>query len=205
MSDNGFGDIMASTIVRPNGDDSIEFSRSTGSYNYGCVDEAVASDTDYVYCELDTMHLDYYDTYDIPTISKSSGTINSVKVHIRAKCDTSGRASIDAWLNGDEHPTLQSITTSFVNYSFEWTINPDTGDPWTWDEVASLLTVGIEAHQAWELNAGTFFVSQVYVEVDYDYAWRGTVMDVENPGAVMGVNDENIEEVMEIDTKEGEI
>jgi hypothetical protein len=197
---------MSVITLRPNSDVSIEFSRSTGSYNYACVDEATLDLNDYVYCEITRAGTtEYCDTYGLSLPDKGSGPINSITVHIVEGCDSSFYGDVIGCLNGYEHPTPQEIIHTWGTLrSFEFTTNPATSGAWTWDDLDD-ITVGVIGRQAdASLDVNTFFVYQVYVEVDYDYAWRGTVMDVENPLEVMDVADENISQVMDVETKKGE-
>jgi hypothetical protein len=60
-SDNSWCGEGHVVCLRPSGDSSVQWSRSTGSYNYACVDETVASASDYVYDAGTSGHKDLYD------------------------------------------------------------------------------------------------------------------------------------------------
>ncbi|GAI22719.1 unnamed protein product, partial [marine sediment metagenome] len=63
----------------------------------------------------------------------------------------------------DNGPVVQ-ITTSYDTYSNQWNNNPQTGNPWTWDEIDALqIGVGIRRPKPGNYTR----VTQVYAEVNY--------------------------------------
>ncbi|GAI91751.1 unnamed protein product, partial [marine sediment metagenome] len=107
----------------------------------------------------------YRDLYALPAHS-GSGVINKVTVHIRCKLGAgpslnTGKASLRT--NGVTHDSevLTGVST-WAPYSWEHVVNPETTDPWTWDEIDALeIGVSLFGH------IDTAYCTQVYVEVDY--------------------------------------
>ena len=96
-----------------------------------------------------------------------SGTINSVTVYVRAK-ENNVSADGRLWLALRTHGTnyfgsQNNLTTSWVNYSWVLTTNPNTGLPWTWAEIDA-LQAGMKGKEYWGMY--NVVVTQVYVEVD---------------------------------------
>jgi len=108
----------------------------------------------------------YRDLYALPAHS-GSGTINSVKVYARIY----GHLFSDLfYIRIKTHASTyeQSFNPNAVDtwetHFYTWTNNPNTNEPWTWDEIDALQAgVGI-------IPADFFYqakCTQVYVEVDY--------------------------------------
>ena len=109
------------------------------------------------------------DLYNIPDHSLGSDTINYVKVYAVAKVETVFKLVTHLYIhiktNGveDNGPEAQ-ITTSYATYSNQWNNNPQTGNPWTWDEIDALqIGVGIQRPKSGNYTR----VTQVYAEVNY--------------------------------------
>lgn len=162
------------TTIYPNGDVSIQLSRSTGSYNYACVDETPPSDTDYVYIEATNYgDNDGWDLYSTNSPSLSSVTINSVKVSWRAK-KSSGTGVI-----GTGHPRIRALsqsvtegtevvlTTTWTARSQTWNTNPQTSASWTLSEVND-LDVGVYLYALTPSGLSKFsYCSQVNVTITW--------------------------------------
>lgn len=111
----------------------------------------------------------HYCEFNLPNHTTETDTIVSVKVVIRCRDEEdgkSGAAGCRIKMGGvgyNKSPNGET-TTNYVNYSYEWTTNPQTGLPWTWDEIDAL-------------QAGVYFLAtvpvnwprctQLYVEVEY--------------------------------------
>ncbi|KKM06403.1 hypothetical protein LCGC14_1744370, partial [marine sediment metagenome] len=111
------------------------------------------------------------DTYNVPNHTTEEGIINSVKVVIRCRTTSSGSdAQAREVLHIDGTSYLGDINVlpadnTFHDYSFIWTVSPDTSNPFTWSEIDSMeIGVTLKSHG---VGSGTAFVTQVYVEVDY--------------------------------------
>ena len=160
-------------IVRPSSNYSTlnDFAASAGQ-KYECVDEETPNgDDDYIY-KTDASSGQGFD--NLPTLP--DGTILGVAVYVVAKeigGDTTIRPRLytgDNVTNGA--PTAQNITTSYAEYSYEWTTNPATSEAWTKAEVEGTdethPLVGWGFYSA-GIDAGeTTRVTQVYLVVRYN-------------------------------------
>ena len=162
---------MPILTLRPNSDVSVQMTRSTGSYNYGNVDESIADDGDYN-CYLSPVTADsvtLIDKLGLPNHSSQAGTINSVTVYIRHKwISYTGGASIYIGVN-DNYGSNITPTSSWVTSSRAMTTNPGTSVAWTWqnidDMVIDIKTI-VNGDGKYGSNVG---YSWAYVEVDYNY------------------------------------
>jgi len=166
---------MTTVTLRPSANGVlIELTPSPGTLqNYQCVDEETPNDdTDYVLLAGSSVEAQTkYDYYDIPTTGIPAGsTINSVTVYTRGRKVQLG--TIIARICGCVHTynvayegTFKSLTTSWANYSDTWTTNPNTGLPWTLDEV-NAMQIGVGLYTAKNENVEAD-CTQVYVVVDY--------------------------------------
>ena len=184
----------ANEILRPtaNGDETnISDQYPDSGAHWDKVDEET-SDGDSTY--VSTEWWDWQeDLYEISNHTTGYGQINYVKVYAVAKGERIKQASLYIHIktNGVEYNGPQeTLTTSYATYSYQWTTNPQTGSPWTWNEIDALqIGVGIRAPQA---NRWTR-VTQVYVEVNY------TPQDYNSPGTITSVNLLSGEKVASID------
>ena len=152
---------------------------NTGEEHWEDVDEA-ASDGDSSY--VSTEYWDWQeDLYNITDHSVGSGNINYVKVYAVAKSERERNANLYIHIktNGVEYNSPQvTTTTSYATYTYQWSTNPQTGQPWTWDEIDALqIGVGIKNPQPHRWTR----VTQVYAEVNYtqiSYHPTGTVTSV---------------------------
>jgi len=163
-------------ILRPNSSGSYtQCSKQGSSQNYRCVDEVVADDdSTYVYAQGGAVELD---TYNIDNCSQGTGIINSVTVHARAQAYYSGacddmRMQIALRTNSTTYYG-DNITLigngGWSNYSANWTLNPDSGLPWTWLEIDA-LQAGIKLYDD---GSGYPECTQVYAEINYNPLFQG--------------------------------
>jgi len=176
------GGAGATETLRPNaaGDETLIEDQypDTGEEHWEDVDEA-SSDGDSTY--VFTGFWDWQeDLYNIADHSEGSGgDINYVKVYAVARGTKVNQSSLFMHIktNGVEHNgTWTQVTTSYATYSYQWNTNPQTGNPWTWDEIDALqIGVGIRrSHPSGETR-----VTQVYTEVNYTaYNPTGTVTSI---------------------------
>jgi hypothetical protein len=139
---------------------------NTGS-NYAAVDEASSdSDTTYVYRTSSTAA---FDTYTAAGTTLSGLTIQSITVHIVAKDQSNtygcyARPYIRIGSTGYSPSSYNSLTTSYVEYTNTWTVNPNTSTAWTWANINS-LEIGVQMYS----YSGSYYArcTQVWVEITY--------------------------------------
>ncbi|MHB8085554.1 MAG: hypothetical protein ACYDHZ_06990 [Dehalococcoidia bacterium] len=139
---------MSILILRPNGDNvaGCSQSRSVGSYNHDCVDEETYDNTDY--CVVSAASSPQRDHYDFPDHGTENGPISKVTVKAVSNYVASGGGSdsgliiLSARMAGiDYDDSGHSLTAAETLYSHDWTINPNTGNAWTWSEI-DVLSAG---------------------------------------------------------------
>lgn len=172
---------MAIEILRPNaaGDETnLAPSPGTGEENWEDVDEEVADDGETYLARYAPAWL--RDLYNIQDHSQGSDTINQITVCARAQAasgatptQTSLKAAIksgtgsgdpDTVSEGDEETLTAGV---WENFSHQWSTNPATGSAWSWEEI-DRLQIGITLRQCSDSTPKGSFVTQVYVEVDYE-------------------------------------
>jgi archaellum component FlaG (FlaF/FlaG flagellin family) len=142
----------------------------TGEENWEDVDDPVGSPDDDT-TRVQTDQTAYQkDTYTTANHSEGHGDITKLTVYFRAmRTDntTGGQAqAVIRTYDTDHEGSVQELTTSYADYSAEWTSNPTTSDNWTWSEVDA-LEAGISLKR--EGTAGEVRCTQVYVVVTYEY------------------------------------
>ena len=137
---------MAILTLRPNGDNAAGCAqtRSTGSYNYACVDEATYDNADY--CYVSSAASPRRDHYDLPDHGTENGPISKVTVKAKSKYAASGGGSdsgsitLSLRVSGTDYDDSgHSLSTSEAEYSHDWTTNPATGNAWSWSEIDALI------------------------------------------------------------------
>jgi hypothetical protein len=109
---------------------SVDFTRSTGSNDYECVDEIPPNDdTDYIYSET----LNHKSIFGITTGALK--TIKGIQVNNLCKLEASGTRRIKAICrsNGADYQSVESdvIPTGYIFDSRQWDTDPDDSNPWT--------------------------------------------------------------------------
>jgi len=131
--------------------------------NYSYVDEVIPDDdTTYVKSGVGTA----FDTYGLPNSGVGAGTINSVTVYARAKVIPVGGDGMRICCYTHSNTYYGSAVegnSDYINYSKQWTENPNTELAWTWEEIDA-LEAGIELTKG---EGYTPYCTQVWVEVDY--------------------------------------
>ena len=199
------GSAGSSEIARPTGNG--VHTVWTGVYT--AVDEAVADDADYIE-SLNNNSAPFTD----PTGDKESythggittpgsSTISKVTLYYRARkvnnspVSPSAVCSVKPFLriSGSDYlsATAQTLTTSFVEYSYEWALNPATGAAWL-EAAVDAMEIGMRLHAVGSyieddgldpptLTAATYDqarVSQMWIVVTYVTA-NATVYEVNIP------------------------
>jgi len=162
---------MATLTLRPDAaGDLTEWQTQfpAATFHWDKVDEAGADDdTTYIIDDRETADMEY-DLFNLPASGVSAGTILSVTVYFRA--ERSGWGSVGAVLKtGGTRSSVDMLSAggaadgAYVNFNYEWTVNPTTTDPWTWAEIDA-LQIGVAS---WAGGGQWVKCTQVYVVVDY--------------------------------------
>ncbi len=156
-------------VLRPTADGSSFWTASSGTDRYAMVDE-VSSDGDTTYISrADSSNNQFFN--NLPSLP--AGTILSVDIHIVGKY-TGGGLSLNARItvNGTSYnSTAQNATTDYVEYTFTYATNPNTGSAWIKADVEG---TGSNPLQAWGLTCGsiaageTAIATQVWMVVRYN-------------------------------------
>jgi len=157
-----YSGIELTSTLRPNANgDSVEFEDLTGApTHWEAVDEEVADDaTTHVGSDI----AGRTDLFELTDSGLAPGTgIISVTVYERVRRESSWdndwRIVIKSGTNSYYSSTFGESDT-WVERSYQWTTDPDTGQPWT---VAAVDALQVGAYVVTGVD-----VSQVYVEVDY--------------------------------------
>jgi len=138
----------------------------TGAHWDKVYEETPDGDSTYVYTNSTTWQ---EDLYSIAAHAEGAGSINYVKVYMECRAEaspteTSAYAHIKT--NGlENNGSEETMTTSYATYSYQWNNNPQTGNPWTWDEIDALqIGVGLREPASGQNTNCT----QVYTEVSYE-------------------------------------
>jgi len=139
FASSGGGCGSSIVTLRPIGIGTItSLSNSGCSANWQCVSEA-AADEDGSYVER-ASNAYASETYAMDNPSSSACPITALTVYCRARTTlTQGDVMPAVYIGGVEYDgAAQALTSSFANYSTQWTTNPATGIAWTWSDVISL-------------------------------------------------------------------
>ncbi len=159
-------------ILRPigTGDETEVKSQSpaTGDH-WDKVDEA-ASDGDGTYVSEDrtAWNEDLYNTANHST-QEAGGDVQYVEVFMVSRASansTQESAYVHIKTNGlEDNGASENLSTNYTSYSNQWNINPQSGSPWTWNEVDNLQTgVGMRKAGA----AIDSLCTQVYANINFD-------------------------------------
>ena len=113
------------------------------------------------------------DLYNLSDFTGAGGmeTINSVTVYFRFAAGGTYNVRCMASLktNGElyDGPTEILNSTDFISYSWESTVNPSTGEAWTWEEI-NALQAGVTARGNSKTKPA--LITQVYVQVNYEFS-----------------------------------
>ncbi len=166
---------MATEILRPNGaGDETGIQTVTGaSTHWEAVDDTGTGDDGTTTVEHNTDNAYARDLYTVQDSAINSGTINSVKIHIKHE-GTSAYSRTILKTNGTVYES-GNLTTSgddvWAYNSTTYTTNPQTGSAWTWSEV-NAMQIGVGNFRSPTQQGRT---TQVYAEVDYDGGGGGGV------------------------------
>ncbi len=132
--------------------------------NYLCVDD-VSTDDDATYVK--SVGTSYgTDTYATADPTDTTCTITSVTVYVRArKRVKTAYAQVVLRTNGADYTgSEETLGSSFIDYSQQWTNNPFTGVAWTWTEVTD-MEIGVQLRSSKSTHPARY--TQVWVVVAY--------------------------------------
>jgi len=130
-------------ILNPNGDDTITWDRSTGSFNYAVVDDGFeVDDTDYV----STAATPEQDLYDYENLAGAVTAVRGVQIMTEADIDsgTLDLAIVAKSGTTESVGTPESLTPGDVTLIRLIEDDPDTSSPWTPGDLDAAL-FGIKA------------------------------------------------------------
>jgi hypothetical protein len=136
--------------------------------------QEVVSDGDatYVYQVYEEWARDIFYTSAVET---TDGSIIRVIVKVKARVSgtplqTSLKLSIGKFGGVSQDSAAITVTTAYVEYSAEWSINPWTHVAWTWDDIyhdgAAQLEIGYSIRTANPSMGYTMKVTQLYADVE---------------------------------------
>jgi len=162
---------MATETLRPNGPGSetaIDTQFPAGGEHWDKVKETPPDD-DATYVENKNGPVGTWqrDLYAIPNSSIGSGTINSVTVYMRSKhnAPTADAPTIQIKTHTTVYDGAHGTGDPWNTVSTEWTTNPYTGNPWTWDEIDD-LEIGVKCGGS-TYSPDWVRCTQLYVVVTY--------------------------------------
>ncbi len=159
------GGSSTSYTLRPDSSGTITNLTDDGcASNYQCVDES-SSDGDATRVKRSSNSY-ATDVYSIENPVDTSGSVINVTVWCRArKQHVQGQVRPTIYVNSTEYNgTEQNLTTSYADYSRQWTTNPNTGLAWTWTEIIN-LQAGVRIKGQGSNFPG--YCTQIWVEVSY--------------------------------------
>jgi hypothetical protein len=143
VSDSGWLGNQYIQLITPNASgDSTQWTPSTGN-NYDCVNEVVASDTDYVSTNI----ADNTDLYNLTNLTGSIKSVTAIDVSARMSyygTPTPTKQKIAIKSTGEYYGDDISPALSYINYNHIWDQNPATSAAWLESEINS-LQVGVKA------------------------------------------------------------
>lgn len=144
-SDNSWCGDGRIILIRPGSDTgTLQLTPSTGTTHYTLVDEIPFNTTDYVSGSV----VDEYDLYGLTSSGLSASSVVRWVKPVAYGADTvasGGKISVGIKTNGTEYWSDDvSLLTSYTSVSGStYSLNPQTGLPWTLDELAS-LQIGVK-------------------------------------------------------------
>lgn len=160
--------------------DETNLTPSAGN-NYACVDEWIVDgnthdgDTTVVFNSTDADQNWKRDLYNVGATS-GSGAITKISVKAYCKWEETGtspgtpqvKLSVKPSGGSVDEKTAQALTTSYVLYDDDWTVNPADSEAWEWADLADLqVGVSLEYRITDKDNYGIPYCTQVYLEITY--------------------------------------
>ncbi len=164
---------MATETLRPNGVGSnTNLTNVGGTTNWG--NNADDDDATAVSAESSGYVLDTYAVAD--TAIPAGSIINKVSVKMRVKADSSYRASAKPALKSGAtvyYGTSRALTTSWAEYTHDWTSNPADSESWGVSDLD-----GLEAGVALGQGSTLAYCASIWMIVDYSLVSGGRACQV---------------------------
>lgn len=140
----------------------------TGEHWDKVAEETADNDGTYVATDTNVWQEDLYNITNHST-QTAGGTINYVKVYMvgATTVNTTGTtAYIHIKTNGVEYNGSEEVLSiDYTTFSNQWNTNPQSGQPWTWNEIDNLqIGVGLRRPDGSEFAKCT----QVYAEIEFE-------------------------------------
>jgi hypothetical protein len=124
------GDCEVKTFYPDADGNSSDFTRSTGSNDYECVDEAQSNeDTDYIYSDT----LNHKSLFGITT--GALGTVKGIQVNQHIRLDQAGTRKITPLIRSNSTnysgTETDNISQDYIFYTEVWETDPDDSNAWT--------------------------------------------------------------------------
>ncbi len=144
------------------------------SVHWSLTDEDPADDDNtYVENNAATLKKEAYNLQD----STGSGTINWIRIYVRARLTASGNSTIKTLIrtyNTDYESSNITLSTSYQDNYTQYDTNPNTGTAWTWTEITS-LQAGVSAQK---LDSAAVRITTVWVVVNYNPTGSNYTLDM---------------------------
>ncbi len=118
-------------LLKPDADDSVAWSRSTGSTNYTLVNEGPSDgDTSYIYSST----VSQVDQYSLGNLGVTPTSIYAVRAVSVARKDDAATKQIRAGLSSGgttSNGATKSLSSSYAVYDDFWATDPNTSAAWT--------------------------------------------------------------------------
>lgn len=136
--------------------------------------ESVADDSDAAFVErttIDAAPIDIFTTENLPV---AASAVSEVRVFWRGERSGTDNLRQRAVVKvnstlyyGDWNAVLNG---TWAEYSYAWALSPDTGDPWTDDEV-NAMQIGYQSEGLYVIMSTYPQVAECWAECDYTPAW----------------------------------
>jgi len=167
--------------IFPSSDDTVTFTPSTGVSNFALVDEDPPDDADYN-SRTNSVTTDRFNF--VPFNIDPAARNISLNFTLRSKkggiynllsytCIWMYDAGTTSWVQTDNDNG--ALTSSFADYSYSWTTNPETGNPWKANELDRASTEGHLGYIGYHVSGGpgrVGSVSNIYFTITYDQGRR---------------------------------
>ena len=131
-------------------------------------DTSSDGDSTYIYTSIPTWEEDLYNTANHSS-QTAGGDIQYIEVFMISRTSsnaTQASAYVHIKTNGVEYNgTSENLTTSYAEYSYSWNTNPQSGSPWTWNEIDG-LQIGIGMRRGGVVIDS--LCTQVYADINFD-------------------------------------